>query len=64
MNQFDLMRDSMREAEATIRAADMVSSQMARMLVGRLRKVQHRGALEALKRELRDYNMQTGQWKE
>lgn len=64
MNHFDLMRDSMREAEATMRAADMVSTQMARMLVGRLRKVQSHGALEALKRELRDYNMQTGQWKE
>lgn len=64
MNQFDLMRASMHEAEATMRAADMVSTQMARMLVGRLRKVQNHGALEALKRELRDYNMQTGQWKE
>ncbi len=53
------------EAEAEIRRVDSSVGDMAALITGRLRKS---GAspyvLEALKRELRDYNIHTGLWKE
>lgn len=64
MNTFDMMRQAMTEAEITMRAADEVADRMARMLSGRLRKVQSNHVLAQLKRELRDYNIQTGDWKD
>jgi len=62
MNTFDQMREAMREAQTTMRAADSVADTMAEMLRGRLKKVR-RWHLAALKRELRDFNMHTGEWK-
>ena len=53
------------DAERTIRAVDNIVAGMARMIVGRLRSSNaSMSTLAALKRELRDYNMHTGTWKE
>lgn len=56
------MRQALRDARETQRAADRVAEQCAEMVAGRLRKVsQHE--LRKLKRELQDFNATTGQWK-
>lgn len=39
MNAFDQMRDAVSEAKTQLDAADTVASQLADLLVGRLRKV-------------------------
>lgn len=62
-NVFDDMRAAVRQAADTLRAADSVATDLAWMLRGRLRKVQNRDSLRALKRELRDFDMTTGEWK-
>lgn len=54
----------MREARATMNAADEAAQAMAEMLVGRLSKVRKGWVLSALKRELRNYNIHTGAWNE
>ncbi len=58
------MEAALNEAKDTLYRADLVTGRMARMLVGRLRKVGGHGTLKALKNELKDYNAHTGQWKE
>lgn len=63
MNTFDEMRQALRDARTTMAAADSVANGMAELLVGRLRKVSP-VYLEKLKRELRDYNIHTGRWKD
>ena len=63
MNKFEDMRQAVSEAEQTMRAADSVAESMARMLVGRLRKVNSSYVLSQLKRELQDFNMHTSTWK-
>jgi len=66
MNKWDEMRDAFREAEQTVNAADEIVDDMAKMLVGRLRKINtYYGtrALQSLKIELRDFNIQTQKWK-
>jgi len=57
------MLDAVNEAEQTLHAADSVADKMARLLVGRLRKVRSAWVLKALKRELADFNMHTQEWK-
>lgn len=59
---FDEMRQAVAEARSTMAAADTVADGMADLLCGRLRHVSPY-RLEKLKRELRDFNMHTGQWK-
>ena len=49
--------------EQTQRAAEECAQLAASMLVGRLRQV-GTYTLERLKKELRNYNMHTGQWKD
>jgi hypothetical protein len=61
-NRFDEMRVALREAEATLEAANNVSRQMASMLQGRMRYADSE-VLKRLKRELRNFNMTTGEWK-
>lgn len=61
MNAWDQMRQAVAEAKSTLNAADNVSWQMAAMLRGRLRHA-NASDLKALKRELRDFNSQTGSW--
>lgn len=60
------MEKSLREAEQTLRAADNCASEMARLLKGRLRKVNdwNQSTLKALKKELSQFNANTGKWKE
>lgn len=62
-NAFDLMRAAVQEAKTTMEAADAMAPKIAPLLRGRLRKCCG-GDLEALKRELRDFNIHTGSWKE
>lgn len=57
------MNAAIQDAEKTLRFADMAASSIAEMLVGRLRKVDT-PYLDELKRELKNYNMQTGQWRD
>lgn len=68
-NPFDEVRAAVSQAKEQLRAADDAALSMAQLLVGRLRHVQsgnqYRGAdaLRALKKELRDFDMTTGEWK-
>ena len=57
------MRKELEKAEQTLRAADNVAGDIAYMLQGRLRKVYSHSTLEALKKELANYNIKTGRWK-
>lgn len=61
-NKFDEMRQAVAEATHTLQAADGVAARMGEILVGRLR---HCGlyTLKQLKRELRDFNIHTGEWR-
>lgn len=58
------METALDEAQRTLSGADRVAGSMARMLVGRLRRVNYGWVLSDLKRELRDYNTHTGTWRE
>jgi len=62
-NTFDAIRQALSEARDIQKAADTNASQMAAMITGRLRHVPP-WILKDLKRELRDFNLQTGYWKE
>jgi hypothetical protein len=62
-NQFDEFRAAMREAKTTMWAADSIAEDMADSLRGRLRKVSIY-TLKKLKRELSQFNANTGRWKE
>lgn len=61
------MEQALKQAEQTFRAADNNATLFAKMLHGRLRKVD-RGydgkVLARLKQELRDYNITTRKWKD
>lgn len=63
MNIFDEMKGAVRQAEATLRAADSVANDMASLLDGRLKNVSP-WMLKRLKRQLRDFNIHTGEWKQ
>lgn len=56
------MRQALRDAAATQRAADDIASILGEMLVGRLRHVSD-WTLRQLKRELRKYNPHTKTWR-
>lgn len=61
-NVFDDMRTAVSTAKYTLQAADRVADDMAELLRGRLRHVSvYR--LQALKRELRDFDMHKKEWK-
>ena len=62
-NAFDTMTAGIAEAERTLRVADNLSGRMARLLIGRLRRVQDPHVLRALKRELRSYDAQQKAWR-
>lgn len=52
------------EARETLHAADVLTRQIADLAAGRLRKSGVAGStLTALKRELRDWNIHTYEWK-
>lgn len=56
------MNAMLAEAERTISAADDVSGRIARLLIGRLRKVNSGYTLSLLKRELKDFDSRNGVW--
>lgn len=62
------MQQTVDEASATIRKADSMIPHMIRLCRGRLRNVSQdysdRRVLADLKKELRDFNITTLQWKE
>lgn len=61
-NPFDEIRTAVREAREQLKAADNSAGDMAALLVGRLRHCSPY-VLGKLKRELRDFNMATKEWK-
>lgn len=60
---WDDFRLAFRDARSTMDQADAAANDMADMLDGRLRKVSGY-KLAKLKRQLRDFNIHTGEWKE
>lgn len=59
----DDMRAAVREAKATLQRTDNMVEPLAEMVVGRLRHCSD-WTLRKLKRELRDYNPHTKQWRQ
>jgi len=59
---FDEMAGAVSQAEITLRIADNLSGRLARLLVGRLRKVGSGYVLSQLKDELRKFNNHTKSW--
>lgn len=64
MNKFDEMSAAVQEAEHTMRVVDRLACKMARMLIGRLRRVDNQWTLAKLKKELNSFNAHTGCWKD
>jgi hypothetical protein len=59
------MQEALADAKRTVRSADTIISQAAEMIIGRLKSGNVSGyTLEALKRELRSYNIHTNSWME
>ena len=61
-NVWDDMRAAVSQSESTLKAADSVSTEMAKLLVGRLRFCSSR-TLATLKRELREFDSVRRSWK-
>jgi len=61
--KFQEMNEAILDAETTMRMADVTAKKIGRLLVGRLRECPYH-VLEALKKELKDYNMKTYTWKD
>jgi hypothetical protein len=57
------MEQAVDAARADLNRVDRLASSLARLLVGRLRKVESSYVLKQLKTELRDFNAHTGSWK-
>ncbi len=58
------MNHAVNEAKETLKNADEQVGVMANLCAGRLRRAGVKcNTLEILKRELRDYNIHTGEWK-
>jgi hypothetical protein len=66
-NKWDEMREAYKEAETTIKAADFLIADMAKMISGKLRNIelnyQNYRILSKLKRELSEFNLNTRKWK-
>jgi len=56
------MQQAVRDAKNTLSSADSQAEDMARILIGRLKKVGNSHILSTLKKELRTWNIHTGQW--
>ena len=61
---FQDMYSAIRDAENVLQNADEHSTRIARLLVGRLRKVNSRDVLKSLKKELDQLDARSGQWKD
>lgn len=60
---YEEMNEALQRAETTMNICDSVSTKIARLLVGRLHKVNGGSVLRALKAELTHYDSRTGRWK-
>ena len=61
---FDVMNAGIEDAKLTLQRADRVTGTMASIIRGRLRQGNIPSyVLADLKRELNNYNMHTGKWK-
>lgn len=63
MNAWE-MRAAVSEAEKTIKSAEETSTEIARLIKGRMRSIRSACLLQDLKRELRDFDAKKCQWKE
>ena len=61
---YNEMQMAIEDAERTLYQADRAAGVIAHLMIGRLRKVGSQWVLVALKKELKNYNMQTGQWRD
>jgi len=59
---YQQMDEAVKQAENLIRRAENYKTRMAKFLIGRLRGID-RYALSDLKKELKDFNSVTGEWK-
>lgn len=57
------MRQATDEAKTILSRADFCASELAIVLRGRLRHVSSTYTLSELKKELKDFNAHTGEWK-
>lgn len=57
------MEAALSGAERTMNVVDSVAAKIARLLVGRLRKVNSHRTLSQLKAELANFDSRTGRWK-
>lgn len=63
--QFDEFHGAVTQARRTLSTADRFVGEMAGMIKGKLRSGNVSNfTLDVLKRELRDYNIHTGRWKD
>jgi hypothetical protein len=66
--KFEEFESAFNDAQSTLWKVDHISQKLAEMLIGRLRLASktYAGAryVAKLKRELRDFNMQTLKWKD
>jgi len=63
--KFSEMKDAIADAKNTMRHAEIVTEEMAGLIVGRLRSGKVSGnILKALKAELQDFNATTYLWKD
>lgn len=56
------MDQAIKQAESTIKVAEMFTHKMATFLIGRLRNV-NPSTLKRLKSELKNFNSNKGEWK-
>ena len=62
---FDEMNEAVKQAQQTLRMADVFTHRMATMIAGRLQKADvYHDTLVSLKKELENYNMHTRSWKD
>jgi len=54
---------SLSDAKTTLSQADTVTREIASTMVGRLRKVDSVYTLRQLKKELKEFDAKTGEWK-
>jgi hypothetical protein len=61
---FEEMTRGIEDAQRTVNMADRAVRELSPLIVGRLRRAYVPGwVLEELKRELKNYNIHTGRWK-
>ena len=63
---FNQMNEAVKEAENTLHIADMTTEKLLSLLVGRLRNIKNYNGhtnLSKLKKELKNYNSTTREWK-